>query len=173
MKTFLLRSSSAPIDLVVITQGHNAEQIRGIIDIIIPHLSRCRSLTIRHDDDTLHATFFPLPGRLERLEMPELFARTYSRGPITLFTRNSAPPLRSLSIHPRRALPLSMDFVPANALTHLTSEIGQFGTEQAEFVQFLHQCTMMEGLQLAQRPCSDLLPDNFIPVSLPSLKSLY
>jgi len=62
-----------------------------------------------------------------------------------------------------------MDFVPANALTHLTLEIGQVGTGQAEFVQLLRQCTMVESLQLPQCHVATCFPTT----SLPCLKSLY
>ena len=63
-----------------------------------------------------------------------------------------------------------MDFVPANTLTHLNLQIYNYN---ATFILFLRQCNMVEKLQLFAWPAGELLPGNFIPVSMPSSKYLY
>jgi len=66
-----------------------------------------------------------------------------------------------------------MDFIPTNTLTHLDLGTGLEAIDRVKFTQFLRQCTTLERLQLLGWPTRRLLPDNFVPVSLPSLKSLH
>ena len=171
--TFLARSRSASIDLVVIIRRHNHKQIRRIANIVMPHLWRCRSLTLWHEHDAVHGIFFPLPDRLERLEKLESHAQSIFFGAVTLFTEHSAPPLRSLCFKSSLALPHSMDFVPTNTLTHLDLGIGPNSIDQDKFMQFLGRCTVLERLRLSQCKIRELVPNNVIPASLPSLKYLH
>jgi len=173
VRMFLARSRSASIDLVVIIRRHNEEQIRRIANIVMPHLWRCSSLTLWHEDDAVHGIFFPLPDRLERLEKLESHAQPIFLGAVTLFTKHSAPPLRSLCFKSSRGLPRLMDFVPTNTLTHLDLEITSQSIDQTKFMQFLGRCTVLEELRLPHWTIRELVPDNVIPVSLPSLKSLH
>ena len=173
VETFLVRSRSSSIDLVVIIREHNVKQIQRITNIVMSHLWRCRSLTICYDDSAVPSTFFPLPGRLERLEKLESLAQHHaSFGAATLFTEHSAPSLRTLCLTPAHGLARSMDFIP-NTLTRLDLVTGLEAIGRVKFMQFLRQCTMLERLRLLELLTRDLLPDNFIPVSLPSLKSLH
>ena len=163
---------SLSIDLVVVIHEHNEEQILRITDIVMPHLWRCRSLTTWHNGDAVHSIFFPLPDRLERLEKLESHARRGVFGAFTLFTEHSAPPLRSLCFKSTCGLP-SVDFVPTNTLTHLDLDIIPQTIDQTKFMQFLGRCTVLERLRLSEWIIRELVPENVIPVSLPSLKSLH
>ena len=111
-----------------------------------------------------------MPDRLERLEKLESHARYDMFSAATLFTEHSTPPLRRLCFKSTGGLPLSMDFVPTNTLTHLDLEISPKSIDQAKFMQFLRQCTLLEELRLRllYYTIRELVPDNVIPVSLPS-----
>jgi len=169
LEIFLARSCAAPIYVNITILLQNPKQTRRIRDIIIPHLWRCHSFTIWYDDPIVRTAFFPLPGRLGRLKKLKLHLPRPDLGPTTMFTKDAAPPLRSLTLGPT-SLPLSMDFVPANTLTHLHLPVPEYN---ATIILFLRQCNMVETLELAVWPASGLLPGNFIPISMPSLRCLY
>ena len=175
LEAFLARSRNASIFLHVAFPRDSTvhRDIQRIHSILEPHVWRCRSFAIISEQYVgFQRFFFPLPGRMERLEEFALLeVGGGDAGPTTLFDENSALLLRRLTIHSTstRGVPFTTDHIPTNTLTHLDLTISAI--MHGQIVQFLRQCTAVVWLRF--RVSSRIqLPSAFEPISLPSLKTL-
>jgi len=172
LEAFLARSRNASIFLHVVFRRDSTVHVQRIHSILKPHLWRCRSFAIISDQHIgFQRFFFPLPGRMERLEEFALLeVGGGEAGPTTLFAENGAPLLRQLTIHSTltHRVPFTTDHIPTNTLTHLDLMVGS--VMQEHIVQFLRQCAAVVWLHFCVFPTQ--LPSPFEPISLPSLKTL-
>jgi len=174
LEAFLARSRNASIFLHVTFHRDSAVHVQRIHSILEPHLWRCRSFAIlsNHKDISFQRVFFPLPGRLERLEeFAMLEVGGGDAGPTTLFVENGAPSLCRLTIHSTltRGVPFTTDHIPTNTLTHLDLTISE--VMHGQTLQFLRQCAAIVWLRFNVRTFVQL-PFAFEPIQFPSLKTL-
>jgi len=172
LEAFLARSRNASIFLHVTFHHGSTVHVQRIHSILQPHLWRCRSFAVSDRGVGLQRIFFPLPGRMERLEeFATLEAGSGDTVPATLFAENGAPLLRRLTIRSAvvREVSFITDHIPTNTLTHLDLSVS--GVSHGQIVQFLRQCAAVVWLDFYMGSPTHL-PSAFEPISLPSLKTL-
>lgn len=149
IKTYLERSKNSPISVSVFTQGTTLKDSRRLLNLIIPQLPRCHTLSLQLHVPTLVEQYLPLRGPLPLLRKANIAAwllegwSTPGHHVVSVFSEDNASPLRELQLSSNKAFGLSD--IPASALKRVDLQ----GNDAWEDVTtFLGRCLDLEHLTL-------------------------
>lgn len=145
IKTFLLRSKGASINLHLDLSGRETVNKNKIMELIKPHISRCRTITLRFSYSSQTSSILPFAGQMTRLVELDVDGWHGSGSlPRPLFTDDNDSPLRILRLGGDASGMLSD--VPSGALRHVALRFN--GHKWVETMTFVSRCMLAEDLSL-------------------------
>lgn len=149
IKTYLERSKNSPIIVTVFTQGTTLKDSRRLLNLIIPQLPRCYSLSLELHVPTLVEQYLPLRGPLPLLREVNIGAfllegwSTPGHHVIRVFSEDNASPLRELQLSSNK--PFGLSDIPATGLKRVKL---QGGDAWEDVTTFLGRCPDLEHLTM-------------------------
>lgn len=165
-EAYTLRSRDASIDVSLTLYSYSKEEIGRIMDLILPHIPRCRTLALKSPDASSLSAYLPLFGRLNRLQRLEVAMGWQNPGPVFVLGESANPPLREVRI--TGAIGQLLKNIPTGTLHHL--HVDTLGEYWASTIAFVSQCTAVQSLWL--KIDAEETPATRPTFSLPQLRSL-